>query len=78
MRGLTALTNRDGLPGSVRGAGPTAVQAVGVIFAGLAFHYAPTRSDQDRLLEEEAERLNKSWMAQPGGPPVTSYDRGRG
>jgi hypothetical protein len=45
------------------------MQSVGVIFAGLAFGKAPTKSDQDRLLEEEAERLNRAWTAHVGVPP---------
>ena len=53
-----------------------AIQLVGLVFAVLAFASAPTKSDQERLLEEEAERLNRTWTIPSKTPVVSSLDRG--
>ena len=39
----------------------SSVQALGLVFAILAYKEAPTQQERDHLLSEEARRLNETW-----------------
>jgi len=43
-----------------------------VVFAGLAYHYAPSKAELDQLLQEEAERLNRTWTTSSREQPSAS------